>query len=101
MPASTQVKPRAARSGWLTPRRRRAILARGVLYLLLVIVAVFFAGPLYILLSTSFKTMPEIQSGGLMTLPHEPTVQPWITAWGEACIVSPAAASRAISATRW
>ncbi|MBS1164244.1 MAG: carbohydrate transporter permease [Proteobacteria bacterium] len=86
MSAPIDAISRPARSGWLTPRRRKAILARGVLYLLLAIVAIFFAGPLYILLSTSFKTMPEIQSGGLMTLPHEPTVQPWITAWGEACI---------------
>ena len=84
MSAPTDAMPRSTRSGWLTPRRTKAILKRVVLYLLLAIVAFFFAGPLYILLSTSFKTMPEIQAGGLMSLPHDPTAQAWVTAWGEA-----------------
>jgi len=71
---------------WLTARRRKAIISRTSLYFTLAIVAAFFAGPLYVLLSTSFKTMPEIQAGGLFMLPQEPTGQPWVTAWSEACI---------------
>ena len=78
MSAPTATTPPVPRSSWLTPRRRKAILTRTVLYLLLAVVAFFFAGPLYILLSTSFKPMSEIQAGGLMALPHAPTTQPWI-----------------------
>ncbi len=45
----------------------------------------FFAGPLYVLLSTSFKTLPEIQPAAV-SVASAPTGQPWITAWSEACI---------------
>jgi glucose/mannose transport system permease protein len=86
MTASGPTPSGASRSAWLSPRRRRQMLRRTVLYALLLVVALFFAGPLYVLLSTSFKSMPEIQNGSLLSLPIHPTVQPWLTAWGEACI---------------
>jgi glucose/mannose transport system permease protein len=78
----------------LIPRPRRRIFvrrterfaARFAVYLCLVIVAAFFIGPLYVLLVTSFKPLAEVRAGGLLDLPIAFTVEPWIKAWGEACI---------------
>lgn len=69
-----------------TARLAKKWAARGFLYLMLVLCAAFFAGPLYVLLVTSFKPMSEIRAGGLLNFPEAFTVQPWLTAWGEACI---------------
>lgn len=66
-------------------RVKRAV-ARFTLYASLVIVAAFFIGPLYVLLTTSFKPLDEVRAGGLLNLPVAFTLEPWIKAWGESCI---------------
>ena len=55
------------------------------IYAFLFISAMFFLVPLYIMIVTSLKGMPEIRLGHLFNLPAEPTVQPWIDAWLNAC----------------
>jgi glucose/mannose transport system permease protein len=47
--------------------------------------AAFFLLPLWIMLLTSVKTMDEIRLGNILALPMDPTFQPWIAAWSEAC----------------
>jgi glucose/mannose transport system permease protein len=47
--------------------------------------ALFFLLPLWIMLLTSVKTMDEIRLGNILALPTDPTIQPWIAAWSEAC----------------
>ncbi|ACE92918.1 putative sugar ABC transporter, permease protein [Rhizobium etli CIAT 652] len=61
-------------------------LGRLVIYGLLVIFAILYLMPLFVMLTTSFKTMDEIQGGNMLALPEAPTFDPWIKAWGEACV---------------
>jgi len=67
------------------PKPHRISPARIGVYGFLLISAVFFLIPLYVMLVTSFKTMPEIRLGHLFNLPQTWTVQPWIDAWMNAC----------------
>ena len=66
--------------------RNTLILNRIVIYGLLLIFAVIYLIPLFVMLVTSFKTMDEIQSGNMLALPKDPTVEPWLKAWGETCV---------------
>jgi glucose/mannose transport system permease protein len=59
--------------------------ARIGLYAFLLISAAFFLLPLYVMLVTSLKAMPEIREGNLLTPPHAPTIAAWIKAWSSAC----------------
>ena len=55
------------------------------LYGTLIIVAAYYALPLYVMIVTSLKTMPEIRTGNVFSLPTDMTVEPWIKAWSTAC----------------
>jgi glucose/mannose transport system permease protein len=68
-------------------RRRRTHLAAGRigLYLFLIISALFFLAPLYVMIITSFKPMAEIQLGNILALPRHPTLAPWRDAWTLSC----------------
>jgi glucose/mannose transport system permease protein len=67
------------------PKPRRVSPARWGVYGFLIIAALFFLFPLYVMIVTSLKTMPEIRQGHLFSLPQIWTVQPWIDAWLNAC----------------
>lgn len=41
--------------------------------------------PLYVMIVTSLKGMPEIRLGNIFSPPLEVTFQPWVKAWSEAC----------------
>ncbi len=76
----TAIDPRPA------PKRRpRLSPARLGVYTFLLVAALFFAMPLYIMLVTSFKTMDEIRLGNIFALPVSITLEPWVTAWSSAC----------------
>ncbi len=60
--------------------------ARIVLYGLLIVFAVFFLLPLFVMLTTSFKSLDEIRQGNMMALPTAPTLDAWLKAWGTACV---------------
>ena len=62
------------------------VLSRIVIYGLLIFFALVYLIPLFVMLVTSLKTMPEIQHGNMLALPRAPTLDPWIRAWGEACV---------------
>ncbi len=47
--------------------------------------AAFFLAPLYVMLSTSLKSMDEIRQGTLLSLPLSPSLAAWAQAWSEAC----------------
>jgi len=47
------------------------LLLRWFLYFVLVLFALYFIFPLYVMLVTSFKTMEEIRQGNLLTLPGQ------------------------------
>ena len=59
--------------------------ARIGLYAFLIIAAAFFLLPLYVMIVTSLKPMPEVRQGNLLALPHAPTVAAWVKAWSNAC----------------
>jgi glucose/mannose transport system permease protein len=54
-------------------------------YAFLVIAALFFLLPLWIMLVTSLKPIEEIRLGNLVALPAAVTVEPWQRAWASAC----------------
>jgi glucose/mannose transport system permease protein len=55
------------------------------IYAFLVVTALFFLTPLYVMIVTSLKTMGEIRQGAILALPRAPTFEPWIVAWSSAC----------------
>jgi glucose/mannose transport system permease protein len=46
---------------------------------------VFFLAPLWVMIVTSLKTLPEIREGNLFNWPRDFTFEPWIKAWTTAC----------------
>ena len=67
------------------PKPRRLSPGRLGVYAFLIMSAVFFALPLYVMIVTSLKTMPEIREGQIFALPTSLTIEPWIRAWSTAC----------------
>ncbi|MCE3263670.1 MAG: sugar transporter permease [Pseudoduganella sp.] len=59
--------------------------ARVGLYAFLASAALFFLLPLYVMLTTSLKSMDEIRLGNIFALPLAPTLDAWRAAWSEAC----------------
>ena len=59
--------------------------ARVGIYAFLIIVALFFLAPLYVMLVTSLKGMPEIREGNILMLPGQASLYAWIKAWSSAC----------------
>ncbi len=66
-------------------RPRRLSAPRLGLYAFLVICALFFLTPLYVMVVTSLKEMPEIRQGNLLSLPASPNLAAWTKAWFSAC----------------
>lgn len=60
---------------------RRNILLYGTLAL----VAFYYVLPLYVMIVTSLKGMPEIRLGNIFALPVDITFEPWVKAWAQAC----------------
>jgi glucose/mannose transport system permease protein len=63
----------------------RLTLGRIALFATLAVFALFFLTPLYVMVSTSLKTMEEIRTGTLISLPMSPSFTAWATAWSSAC----------------
>ena len=55
------------------------------LYGILILFALFYLMPLFVRLTTSLKSLEEIRSGSLLSLPREITFAPWAEAWSTAC----------------
>ncbi|HEY0956722.1 MAG TPA: carbohydrate ABC transporter permease [Roseateles sp.] len=66
-------------------RKPTALWARVGIYAFLGVAAVFFLLPLYVMLTTSFKTMDEIRLGQIFALPSAISLDAWRAAWSEAC----------------
>jgi len=56
------------------------------LYTALIVFAAFYLLPLFVMLVTSFKSLDEIRQGNMLALPVRWTVEPWLKAWGSACV---------------
>jgi glucose/mannose transport system permease protein len=68
------------------PRKPRRIRGRSIAIIaFLVMAAMFFCIPLYVLIVTSFKDMDQIRQGAMFSLPTRWTWEAWHFAWFEAC----------------
>ncbi|UAX94658.1 carbohydrate ABC transporter permease [Ensifer adhaerens] len=65
---------------------RRALSGRNIMiYGTLIVVALYYLLPLYVMVMTSLKGMPEIRLGNIFAPPVEITFEPWVKAWASAC----------------
>jgi glucose/mannose transport system permease protein len=55
------------------------------LYILLCLFALYYLMPLFVMVTTSLKSLDEIRTGSLVALPREVTFDAWQTAWSSAC----------------
>lgn len=55
------------------------------LYLMLGVFAIFYLMPLFVMVMTSLKSLDEIRTGDLISLPRAVTLDAWRTAWSGAC----------------
>ncbi|MGN6827047.1 carbohydrate ABC transporter permease [Paucibacter sp. M5-1] len=85
MSGSTTLQPVTAAAQRVAKRRRGFSPARLGVYAFLLLGALFFLVPLYVMLVTSLKSMDEIRESSIFALPMMPTIQPWLTAWSSAC----------------
>ncbi len=65
--------------------RKRFSRANIFIYGTLIVVAFYYALPLYVMIVTSLKGMPEIRLGNIFSPPVEITFEPWVKAWSQAC----------------
>ena len=63
----------------------RQFLGRFVVYGLLVLLALYYLMPLFVMLSTSVKTLDDIRGGNLIALPARLSFEAWAKAWSSAC----------------
>ncbi len=69
-----------------TPQSKFSRIAlRFLLYALLTLFALYYLLPLFVMVTTSLKSLEEIRTGNLIALPREVTFVPWKTAWASAC----------------
>jgi len=65
--------------------RAGRIALRWGLYLLLGLFAIYYLLPLFVMVTTSLKSLDEIRTGSLVAFPREITFEPWRTAWAHTC----------------
>ena len=63
----------------------RINLHRLVLWGILLLFALWFLAPLYVMVVTSLKDAEQVRSGNLLSLPTAPTLSSWSKAWSTAC----------------
>lgn len=66
-------------------RRRRIRPPQVAIFIFLVMGALFFCVPLYVVVVTSFKSMDEVRHGEIFALPRLWTLASWKYAWFDAC----------------
>jgi len=87
--ATLAARPAARADAMTGPRgakpRRRLSPGNIMLYGTLLFVSLYYLLPLWVMVMTSLKGMPEIRMGNIFAPPVEITFQPWVKAWAEAC----------------
>jgi len=68
-------------------RKPKRVLSRRniMLYGALTVAALYYLLPLYVMVVTSLKGMPEVRLGNIFAPPMEITFEPWVKAWAQAC----------------
>ncbi len=57
-----------------------------LIYVTLLVFALFYLVPLFVMIANSLKPLSEITGGNMMALPKEWTIEPWLKAWSTAQI---------------
>ncbi|GAB5508216.1 MAG: carbohydrate ABC transporter permease [Rhizobiaceae bacterium] len=65
---------------------RTGRITRTFIYLVLLLFALFYLLPLYVMVANSLKPLDEITGGNMMALPGSWTIEPWLAAWSTAQI---------------
>lgn len=68
------------------PARRRWLISRVVIYGLLGFFAIFYVGPLVVVVFNSFRPLPEIVADGFIGFPRSLQLDAWTRAWSSYCI---------------
>ena len=74
-----------APKGGPNQERNPLTIGRVLIYVLLVLVGLYYLAPLYVMITTSLKSLDEIRSSNLLALPMAPTTAAWGKAWDSAC----------------
>ena len=61
------------------------LILRILLYFFLSVFVLYYLLPLFVLITTSLKSLEEIRTGSLVALPRNITFEAWGTAWSSAC----------------
>ncbi|MET3612359.1 glucose/mannose transport system permease protein [Rhizobium aquaticum] len=77
--SGTSAEPRGAKPKRVVSRRNV------IVYGTLIVAAIYYILPLYVMIVTSLKGMPEIRLGNIFAPPVEITFEPWVKAWSQAC----------------
>ncbi|MDA7739918.1 carbohydrate ABC transporter permease [Amylibacter sp.] len=56
-----------------------------IIYGTLIVISIYYLLPLWVMIMTSLKGMPEIRMGNIFSPPLEITFEPWVKAWSYAC----------------
>ncbi|KAB2676584.1 carbohydrate ABC transporter permease [Brucella tritici] len=83
--AKARPTQKQASQPWGRKPKRRFAPATIMLYSILFVAAVYYLLPLYVMVVTSLKGMPEIRLGNIFSPPVEITFEPWVKAWSQAC----------------
>src|SRR3954454_21999548 len=59
---------------------------RVLLWVILILFALFYLAPLYVMIATSLKSAEEIRSGNLLSLPVAPNFDAWTKSWSSSCV---------------
>ena len=65
---------------------RTGVFARAIIYSVLILFAVYYLLPLYVMVVNSLKPLDEIRQGNMLALPRQWTIEPWLSAWSTAQI---------------
>jgi glucose/mannose transport system permease protein len=77
--AATMTGPRGAKP-------KKTLSGRNImLYGILIMVCLYYILPLWVMIMTSLKGMPEVRLGNIFAPPVEITFEPWVKAWATAC----------------
>lgn len=61
-------------------------LLRVLLFIVLALFCLYYLAPLFVMISTSLKSLAEIREGTLLAPPREVSFDAWVTAWNSACV---------------
>ena len=72
--------------GIVRPTGLRTTMLRGILFVILGLFVLYCLLPLLVMIATSLKSLAEIRTGSLISLPRAVTFEAWPKAWDSACV---------------